>query len=250
MIIFDLEFNQAYTKTDALDITNRKCPFEIIQIGAVKLNDQLQFVQTFNAFVKPILYPTLHPFVEKLTGISNSDLAEAESFPSVYKDFLAFMGEEPLVFGVWGLVDIKELIRNCIFHKIEILSQVEYINIQKLASTVCDSPNKSNIGLNTALSILGIAQLEPLHDALSDAIYTARVYQHIHDEPHESHTYDWQSLQHTPGRREQPARKTINVEALFNQIEKMYNTSLNSDMKKIILMAYKMGQTRQFLEEL
>ena len=44
-IIFDLEFNQAFNnKSVEASEESLKCPFEIIQIGAVKLNDKLETV--------------------------------------------------------------------------------------------------------------------------------------------------------------------------------------------------------------
>ncbi len=48
-IIFDLEFNQGYN--NQIEI---KCPFEIIQIGAIKLNEDFTTIDTFNALVKPL----------------------------------------------------------------------------------------------------------------------------------------------------------------------------------------------------
>ena len=42
-IVFDLEFNQGYNFEDEpKNIINPKCPFEIIQIGAVKLDDNFE----------------------------------------------------------------------------------------------------------------------------------------------------------------------------------------------------------------
>ncbi len=60
-IIFDLEFNQGYN--NQIEI---KCPFEIIQIGAVKLNENLTTIDTFNALVKPEIYSNLNPFIKIL----------------------------------------------------------------------------------------------------------------------------------------------------------------------------------------
>ena len=48
---------------------NPECPFEIIQIGAVKLNERFEQLDSFNCMISPQIYPRLHPFVEKITGI-------------------------------------------------------------------------------------------------------------------------------------------------------------------------------------
>ena len=39
-IIFDLEFNQGFDKKLNKTVSNEKCPFEIIQIGAIKLDSK------------------------------------------------------------------------------------------------------------------------------------------------------------------------------------------------------------------
>ncbi|WP_312043549.1 hypothetical protein [Anaerotignum sp.] len=65
-IVLDLEFNQSFPfKTGETVAPVPECPFEIIQIGAVKLNDSFQQIDTFNALIQPKIYPRLHPFVEK-----------------------------------------------------------------------------------------------------------------------------------------------------------------------------------------
>ena len=53
-IVFDLEFNQGYKyKRKNKSRINPKCRFEIIQIGAVKLNDKLETIDRFDKLVKP-----------------------------------------------------------------------------------------------------------------------------------------------------------------------------------------------------
>ena len=50
-IIFDLEFNQSSNKEEKLD----ELPFEIIQIGALKLDENLEVISIFNELVKKSL---------------------------------------------------------------------------------------------------------------------------------------------------------------------------------------------------
>ena len=51
-IIFDLEFNQGFDRVNNKTISNAKCPFEIIQIGAVKLDFELNIIDTFTSNIK------------------------------------------------------------------------------------------------------------------------------------------------------------------------------------------------------
>ena len=75
-IVFDLEFNQGFDKKLNKTVSNEKCPFEIVQIGAVKLNSNLEMIDTFNSFVKPNIYKEIHPFIKKMTNITNEDVSQ------------------------------------------------------------------------------------------------------------------------------------------------------------------------------
>ena len=106
-IVFDLELNQDYTTLDRKLVQKRQPPFEIIQLGAVKLDSEFNTVDNFNKYVKPIIYERLNPFVEELTGITQETLSNAEMFPEVYKQFIDFIGDKDSVFCVWGTSDIS-----------------------------------------------------------------------------------------------------------------------------------------------
>ena len=53
--------------------SNRKIN-EIIEIGAVKLNDNLQNIGAFKMFVRPNMYSYLNKHVGKITNITMNDL--------------------------------------------------------------------------------------------------------------------------------------------------------------------------------
>ena len=56
-IVFDLEWNQCpYGK----EKENKKLPFEIIEIGAVKLDENRNVIDSFQEIVKPAVYHRLH----------------------------------------------------------------------------------------------------------------------------------------------------------------------------------------------
>ena len=70
-IVLDLEFNQPFHfKTGFQTTLHPDCPFEIIQIGAVKLNEQFTILDEFNILIKPVIYPRIHPYVEKITNLT------------------------------------------------------------------------------------------------------------------------------------------------------------------------------------
>ena len=71
-IIFDLEFNQDSSSLQHFDGKNTRAPFEIIQIGAIKLDVNFNTIDTFNRYVKPTFYKQITPFITELTGITLS----------------------------------------------------------------------------------------------------------------------------------------------------------------------------------
>ncbi|MBR2062079.1 MAG: exonuclease domain-containing protein, partial [Anaerotignum sp.] len=106
-IVLDLEFNQSFPFKSGKKVEpNPECPFEIIQIGAVKLNERFEQLDTFDAMIRPQIYPRLHPFVEKITGIRAEMLADKPSFKEAYEGFLKFIGNEPAILCTWGGDDV------------------------------------------------------------------------------------------------------------------------------------------------
>ena len=56
-IVFDLEWNQP---ADIKSTEKRKLQFEIIEIGAVKLDENKNIISSFNELVCPKVYKTLN----------------------------------------------------------------------------------------------------------------------------------------------------------------------------------------------
>ena len=159
LVFCDLEFNCGNNT------------LEIIQIGAVKVDDQFEEVGRFNAFVKPLLNPVLTPFCKKLTGISQQSIDEASSFLSVMNDFYAWIcnvEDSTLVF--WGHDDSKELARE--FRRNNSESNLKTYNFQGHIKRQV----KSQLGLKTALNLFGVEFEGTQHDALVDAINLRSLY--------------------------------------------------------------------------
>ena len=170
-IVFDLEFNQGYNFTKEIkNIINPKCPFEIIQIGAIKLNDNFETISTLNMFVKPEIYTTLNPFVKRLTGLTMDELNTGKSFKEMYKIFSDFIVSSRSVLCVWGVSDITELFRNISYYELDATNvPTEYINIQSYASKKLNCEKGVNIGLGNATKLLEIPIENQFHNALNDA---------------------------------------------------------------------------------
>ena len=242
-VIFDLEFNQRHPSLKSS--SEDKVPsllFEIIQIGALKINSNYKTLSTFNELINPSVHTLLHPYVETLTNLKNKDLEKAECFTNTFSKFLDFIGNEEIVFVVWGVSDIKELIKNAEFFNISSnIKNIKYIDIQDYASKLFKYPKGSRIGLRNAIEYLNLPTNCEFHDALNDAYYTALVFSSIH-------TKDMLPKLYAPSKKSRLKinRPSINTVALINQFEKMYNRNLTSDEKSMIDLAYTMGRTNQF----
>lgn len=238
-IVYDLEFNQALSKDNNIsDLT-----FEIIQIGALKLNENLEVVSTFNRLVKPTVYLEIHPYIENLTQISTDMVISHAQFPSVYNEFMDFVGDEEFVVCVWGSGDVKEFMKNIQFHKLKTLDNLKrYIDVQKLMSKYVKTPKGTKVGLGTAVEFFDISATKEFHDAFNDAYYTAEIFKKLYDPEIKFNIYE-----NTPTKRRTVPKRKLDTSRLFSQIEKMYNRSLSDEEKSLIKLAYNMGRTNQFL---
>lgn len=183
-IVLDLEFNQPFPfPKDKVIKTDPICPVEIIQIGAVKLNENFEVTGHFSSFVKPQIYKRLHPYVERITHIKPKDLQTQPYFPEVFQDFVEFIGISDHIMGIWGNDDVKFLFKNILYHEIDLnCISNKYINIQSYANKLGSNKKGQAIGLQKAVEELNIDCALEFHNALNDAIYTAEIFKIIKPE--------------------------------------------------------------------
>lgn len=173
-IVLDLEWNQGYPGQE-----NPRMPFEVIEIGAVKLNSDKKITDRFESLVRPRVYKKLYFMTSKVTDITIGELKEAREFPEVFQRFLDWCGED-YIFCTWGSMDLMELRRNMDFYSISssMKGPCPYLDIQKLYSLELDD-GKSRISLEKAVDALGLEKTETFHRAGSDAYYTAEVFEKL-----------------------------------------------------------------------
>lgn len=173
-IILDIEFNQPFQFKNGYGVgKNEKCPFEIIEIGAVKLDENMNKLDTFRMFIKPKIYNTLNPIVERKTKITKNDLQYGFPFIDVIKHFKKWIGND-YILCTWGCDDIKEIKRNCEYYYISTEWIGENIDIQYEFSQFFGSSNR--MGLSKAIKNFDISLKDKLHRALIDAEYTAKIF--------------------------------------------------------------------------
>lgn len=179
-IIFDLEWNQS-SQPGATDEQGNALPFEIVEIGAVKLNENRDMVGEFSELVKPQIYHEMHHITSKLIHLQMEQLEKGRPFTEVMEEFLKWCGDD-CVFCTWGPLDLLELQRNMKYYGMPLLSDrpIRYYDIQKLFSIAYED-KKSRRSLEYAIDMLGIHKDIPFHRAFSDAYYTAQVFDMIED---------------------------------------------------------------------
>ena len=243
-IVFDLEFNQYFDfKTGKSSNLNPNCPLEIIQIGAIKLNDKFEIIDKFNSMIKPTFYKRVHPYVQKITGITKEILSDKPFFNEVLNEFLKFIGKDDNIFCIWGFDDIKALYNNIISHNIDTkLITNKYINVQAFATKYLNYENGNVIGLKNAVTELNIDIKNNFHDAFNDAEYTTKVFQVLRT--NEKIPYDTFNIKDILKKK---CNKYItDTKLLIEYFNKKLNREITNEEFLIIECAYKLGKNRKF----
>ena len=171
-IVLDLEWNQAANKKNRYA---KILPFEIIEIGAVKLNDSFQIIDTFQEVIRPVVYPKIHHISREVTGFTSADLQQGGHFPEVLKRFLTWCSSSEYRFCTWGPLDLTELQRNMNYYKIPLFpSPLFFYDIQEVFSII-NGANTNRRSLEYAVEFYEIEKKKDFHRALSDAYYTALI---------------------------------------------------------------------------
>lgn len=181
-IVMDLEWNQPLShRSPQFKRTGGKLMFDLIQIGAVKLDEQRRMVGSFNQFIAPGCYKKLHPRISRITGILQEDLYGAPGFEEAFGRFVSWCGGDFRLM-TWGCDDISVFQQNLGFYLGEGREMPPVYDLQKLYGTL-EETGKNRAGLQSAMKRHGIeASMEhPFHSAVDDAYYTALVFQRFPD---------------------------------------------------------------------
>ncbi|WP_187296174.1 3'-5' exonuclease [Tepidibacter mesophilus] len=170
-IIFDLELNSKPFKN--------KIPNEIIEIGAVKLNNDLEIIDRFQSFIKPKYFSKLFSLIKKKTNIKQVDIDNSDSFKSIIRSFKEWLGEDYLL-CCWGYDDYYHIKSNCKLHNIKSSWISEFLDIQKQFSRIHKLEKGKTASLSNALALCCIEiNDENMHRADIDAEYTCKLFINI-----------------------------------------------------------------------
>lgn len=178
-ISLDLEWNQAYAQK-ALAVQKRlECRLrgEVIQIGAVKLDEDLNLIGSYRIIVKPKFFKVIQRYVMRLTGIDQEMLDHGTPLPEAIERFHRWCGED-FAFLTWGPDDIPMLEDNLRAHRLDGSWLHRVYDLQLIFNRQTDG-SKNQRSLEYAMEYFGIEQNLPAHDALNDAYFTALVAQKL-----------------------------------------------------------------------
>ena len=178
IVILDLEWNTAYSRKEQRFVN------EIIEFGAVKLNERLKVISDFQMFVKSRLSKRLRGAVKNLTHISNEQLQlNGKDFETVMRLFTKWAGKNTLIL-TWSNTDLYTLMDNCqIFlgsREIPFLHQ--YADLQAYVQKKIKWTAGNQLGLSAAAEAMNVKSEDiDLHRAKGDSLLCARILQKCYD---------------------------------------------------------------------
>lgn len=151
---------------------------EIIEIGAVKLDDTYKIIDRFSCYVKPKLNQITKKVTE-LTGITDETLANAEELAQVMPKFVAWIGNEPVRIYSWSDTDLKQMRGECNAKGIYPYGLPEnmkrWMDFQKVYTRIMGLSR--SLSLANALNIIDNDFSGQQHSALADAENSAALLQ-------------------------------------------------------------------------
>ncbi len=206
-IVIDLEWNQPLNHQNRVyrEVGDRLI-FEMIQIGAAKLNSAMEITDTISIPIHPTCYLKIHPRIARMTHLGEAELEDAPLFADALAEFVAWCerdGEEYTLL-TWGCDDVSVLQQNLDFFDCH-PALPPLCDIQHLFSDVHKLQNR--MGLQSAMEMEQIPAEEgrDFHNAMNDAYYTARVFQHMpHPEDALKYPREPRQLIHPDSSRHKP----------------------------------------------
>ena len=178
-IVIDLEMNPV---SKSFKDIRRRTTDEVIEIGAVKLDENYQMVDEFQCYVKPE-YGEITKHITKLTGITQETVADKPLFAEAFQNFMDWIGTWDMTLYSWSNSDIKQL-------KVECAFKIPGYDIAKLEHRWRDLQKAfdDRIGLHSSLALkhaIGAMNRDfegTQHTALADAANTAAILALLQDD--------------------------------------------------------------------
>ena len=176
-----LDFEMTPVSKENRDALEDLCE-EIIEIGALKLNNAGKVTDRFCRLVRPQHSRGVSSTVTKLTGICTKDLSFADPFDIAVKKFSEWIGSEKVRIYSWSDSDLLQMKRECSYKRIRFPENMKrWIDLQAVYPRIMRRSNRrSRLALHTAVRECGIEFDEKrAHRALYDAEKTAELLRYV-----------------------------------------------------------------------
>ncbi|MBB6632992.1 3'-5' exonuclease [Cohnella thailandensis] len=171
-IILDIEFNGRKFASEL--------PMEVIEIGAVRLNSSLAYVDEFSSMIKPVYFAKLNSFLKKKTGIEQEEIDAADGFVQVSERFREWLGpNENFLLLTWGGEDMKRIVFDTRMHKLDDSYWMTTDYFDLLKGYLRYKGVSNDVSVEAALADLEIDASGSAHRALDDARMTAEVFRKV-----------------------------------------------------------------------
>ncbi|MBP3414859.1 MAG: exonuclease [Clostridia bacterium] len=170
-IIIDFEWNGTVSRI------TKEYFNELIELGGVKLDDDLKVIDSFRCLIRPNHHKKLTGRVKRITNITNDDVKAGKGFVAAFSDFEKWVGDGENCFMSWGTGDILVLMENLKYYGMtDRLSVMKnYCDAQVLCQQALDIDNGQQPGLSLVAQKLGISCDDmDMHRALDDSVVTAK----------------------------------------------------------------------------
>lgn len=178
-IVIDLEMNPV--KREFRDV-RRYMLDEVIEFGAVKLDEHYVPIEEFQCYVRPE-FGEITKHITKLTGITAETVADKPTFSESFGNFFDWIGTWDMKIYSWSSSDIKQLKSECSYKlptfDIDRLER-QWIDIQKEFDDRIGL--HSNLALKHAVGAMNRNFEGTQHTALADAANTAAILSLMQDD--------------------------------------------------------------------
>ena len=184
-IVIDLEMNKIARSSEARKI----CKSEIIEIGAVMLDENLQEIGNFRTYVKPEYNDKIAAEIRNLTGITDAMVANAPVFREAFRMFTNWClgtGDEVTIYA-WSDSDRTQILREIKAKNIESAKIDDFMKADRWIDY--QYVFKKRFDLDRCYSLedaLESAEIEPegrFHDGLDDAVNTGALIKKLELNP-------------------------------------------------------------------
>lgn len=155
---------------------------EIIEIGAVKLNEQYEQIDSFSCYVHPA-FNQITKKVTEITGITDEKLADAVEFAQAMEQFVQWIGTDPVRIYAWSESDKKQLLAECQYKKLyggQLPENMRrWMDFQKVYTRIMGLSR--SLSLSSAITIIDNDFEGHQHSALDDAANSAELLRLVKD---------------------------------------------------------------------